>query len=353
MLTRIARGLHDLGREVERAQNVIRILEVNHKMNLERAAIEEANVWSAISDAFGCDSEAPSERSVYDCLVLSDSHPYSVRRCIRSARDEGRSMRDHISEEMWLHLNRTWLDLSDLTFERVLRVGRSEFNREIEVFCDAFHGLADDTMIRGESWAFLRTGKLFERAILICRILDIKRKSLALAPETAGDPLEVHQWQALLRSLSGYEPYRRAYDARILPHRVLEFVLQRGDFPRSLTCTLRALQGTLDEISRANPMQRHLGSRLDRLIEQLGSIDTEAIVTSGSFETELHWIEQRCVELSDDFEMAYFTSSRPESQPITAAPGSALVPQQQQQQQQQQQGQRDRQRQRRRASGLR
>ena len=30
--------------------------------------------------------------------------------------------------------------------------------------------------------------------------------------------------QALLRSLSGYEPYRRAYDARIVPERVLMVV---------------------------------------------------------------------------------------------------------------------------------
>jgi len=353
MLSRIARGLHDLGREVERAQNVIRILEVNHKMNLERAAIDEANVWSAIADAFGCEAELPSERSLYDCLVLSDTNPYSVSRCIHSARDEGRAMRDHISEEMWLHLNRTWLDMADLSFERVLRVGRSEFNRQIEVFCDAFHGLADDTMIRGESWAFLRTGKLFERAMLICRILDIKRKSLALAPDTLGDPLEVHQWQALLRSLSGYEPYRRAYDARILPHRVLEFVLQRSDFPRSLTCTLKSLNATLGELGLANPLQRDIEHQLARLIDQVAAVDTHEIVRAGSFETELHWIERRCLDLTDAFEMAYFTSSRPESQPIAAAPGAALVPQQQQQQQrrqQQQQQQQRRQRLRRRRS---
>ncbi len=333
MLSRIARGLYGLGREVERAQNVIRVLEVNHKMNLERAAVDEANVWSAIADAFGCCEDQPDERSLYDCLVLSDDHDYSVRRCIHSARDEGRSMRDHISEEMWLHLNRTWLDLADLSFTRVLRMGRSEFNRQIEVFCDAFHGLADDTMIRGESWAFLRSGKLFERALLICRILEIKRKSLALATTTVGDPLEVHQWQALLRSLSGYEPYRRAYDARIIPHRVLEFVLQRADFPRSLACTLYGLQSTLGEMNGANARQTHVAVDLDRLIKQVGAIDTDEIVRSGSFEHELHWIEERLVALIADFEMGYFTSSRPASEPITAAPGAALVPQQQQQQQ--------------------
>ena len=52
MLSRIARGLYTLGRYVERAHNVVRILEVNHKMNLERASIDEANVWNAIAESF-------------------------------------------------------------------------------------------------------------------------------------------------------------------------------------------------------------------------------------------------------------------------------------------------------------
>ena len=105
MLSRIARGLYDLGRQIERAQHVVRILEVNHKTNLERATTDDANVWIAIAEAFGCEGDAPSEEGLYRELVLSSVHPYSVRRCIESARDEGRAMRDHISEEMWLHLN--------------------------------------------------------------------------------------------------------------------------------------------------------------------------------------------------------------------------------------------------------
>jgi hypothetical protein len=144
----------------------------------------------------------------------------------------------------------------------------------------------------------------------------------------------VHQWQALLRSLSGYEPYRRAYDARIIPSRVLEFVLQREDFPRSLTCTLRSLQATLSELNGTNPLQVKLAGDLDRLLKQISNIDPHEIARSGSFEHELHWIEERCEVLSVEFETGFFTTSRPASQPITAAPGAALVPQQQQQQQQ-------------------
>jgi uncharacterized alpha-E superfamily protein len=327
VLSRIARGLYDLGRQIERAQHVVRILEVNHKTNLERATTDDANVWIAIAEAFGCEGDAPSEEGLYRELVLSSVHPYSVRRCIESARDEGRAMRDHISEEMWLHLNGMHLSFATLTFDEILRVGRSEFNRRIELFGNAFHGLADDTMIRGEAWQFLRIGRLSERATMISRILEIKRKSLELAPVGEGAPLDVHQWQALLRSLSGYEPYRRAYDARIVPERVLEFVMQRPEFPRSLTFTLRELRHALGCVSGSNPVQLRLERRVEDFLEELRLTDPFELVRTGTFEGELHRIDRRCSEIHEGLALGYFTSLRPASAPISASPGAGLVPQ--------------------------
>ena len=273
MLSRIARGLYDVGGAIERAQDVTRILEVNHKMNLERAALEEASVWTAVSEAFECGLENPSEADLYRELVISTTHPYSVRHCIEGARSEARAMRDHISEEMWLHLNRSHLDLASLSFERILQIGRSEFNRRIELFANAFHGFADTTMIRGEAWYFLGIGRLAERASMLCRILEIKRKSLALAPEHEGAPIDFHQWQALLRSLSGYEPYRRAYDARIQPEasarvraaarRVPALAHPRRSLEIQQTLGLLASQGPFVSQPRAadrRPARPHRGS---------------------------------------------------------------------------------------------
>ncbi len=328
MLSRIARGLYELGRRVERAQHVVRILEVNHKMNLERASLDEANVWTAIADSFQCGLARPDEAGLYGELVLSEVHSYSVRHCIEQARDEGRAMRNHISEEMWLHLNHKHLELATLDFEAILRVGRSEFNRRIEAFGCAFYGLANDTMIRGESWSFLHIGKFVERALMICRILEIKRKALSLAPESEGAPVDVHQWQALLRSLSGYEPYRRAYDARIVPEQVLEFVLKRADFPRSLTCTLDELAASLRVVAGSHPVQVQLGRSVERLLDELHLLDTSLLVREGSFEGELRRLEARCKAVAEALDLGYFTSLRPAAAPITAAPGAGLVPQQ-------------------------
>jgi len=328
MLSRIARGLYGIGRDVERAQNLIRILEVNHKMNLERDRGDELNIWLAIAEAFGSQVDPPSEYGLYQELVLALDHPYSVRRCIQSARDGGRAMRDYISEEMWLHLNSAYLSLTHLSFDQILAEGRSEFNRRIETFCDAFHGLADDTMIQGAAWRFLRVGKFVERALMICQILEIKRKVLALAPQEEGRPIDVHQWQALLRSLSGYEPYRRAYDARIKPERVMEFVLQREDFPRSLAHAILQVQRALSSLTSGNAAQLELCENTELFLEELKMLDAREVLRAGSLESYVSVLHKRCGEIAQRLERSFFVSSRPAPAPIVPSAYAGLVPQQ-------------------------
>jgi uncharacterized alpha-E superfamily protein len=213
-------------------------------------------------------------------------------------------MRDHVSEEMWLHLNANYHALADLKFESILRLGRSEFNRRIETFCDAFHGLADDTMIRGDSWHFLRLGKFVERAGMVCRILEIKRKAISLAPHEQGRPVDFHQWQALLRSLSGYE------------------------FPRSLAHAVLELGRSLQVVASDNPAQHALERSVRDLREELAGLDVPELIGTGSFESTVQLLHRRCAQIEGDLEQSFFSSLRPTPPPIRALPGAALVPQQ-------------------------
>lgn len=327
MLSRIARALTTIGVHVERAQNVIRVLEVNHKMHLERETLQGADVWPAIAQSFDAEASGASEASLYEELVLSGTHRFSVRRCLAAAREQGRTTRDHISEEMWLHLNRYHLELARIDFAAILSRGRSEFNREIETFCDAFQGLADNTLVRGPAWHFLRVGKFLERTAMAARILDIKRKTLALAPADDGRPLDVHPWQTLLRSISGYEPYRRVHTARIVPTRVLEFVLKSPDFPRSMRFALAELSRSLHAVGSDHPAQRELRDTLDDLQLELRQLDPGRLLLEDALEDYAQLMLRRCTSLGDALEEAYFSALRRAPRPLSAAPGAGLVPQ--------------------------
>ena len=326
MLSRIARGLCAMGRSVERAKTVARVLEVSHKMNLEREAVDDSgNIWVAIAEQFGVTASDPTEEAIYADLVVSRTHPYSVGRCIETLRSQGRGVRDHISEELWGHLNQYFLAAGNPGFDQIVAMGRSDFNQRIATFCDAFHGLADDTMIHGESWQFLRVGRFSERAELICKILDVKRKALALAPETRDRPVAFHHWQALLRSLSGWEPYRRAHDARIVPERVLDFVLRAPEFPYSLGFGLDALAQALAQVTSNSPAQNRLARDIDALLAEIRALDCSRAIAEDRLEDTVRRLADGCRAISGAIEAAYFDRLDPAPQPL--GDGRSLVPQ--------------------------
>ena len=70
-----------------------------------------------------------------------------------------------------------------------------------------------------------------------------------------------------------------------------------------------------------------MARRVDRLLEDIRQIDTEELVGSGGFEAELRRLDHACQAITEELELGYFTTLRPASAPITAAPGAGLVPQ--------------------------
>lgn len=324
MLSRIAEALFQVGRDIERAQNIVRIVEVEHKMRVASPSWNASAGWLPIFEAFDVVTvEEPTEFSLYSILVLGAKHPYSVRGRIAKARERARALREIISEEMWEHLNRFNAELAPLCFDDIRLIGRSEFNRRVELFCDAFHGLADDTMIHGQEWHFLRLGKFLERGAMLCRILDVKRKTLQFTPEQAGRPIDFHQWQGMLRSLSGYEPYRRVHDARIMPHLVLDFVLAHPGFPRSFLYSLSQIESSLDAITSDAWAGRDLLAEVAKTQREVASESGDTLLRGG-LESYIRLLARRCDAIEEGIESAFFRSRLPAPRASASAPGELL-----------------------------
>jgi uncharacterized alpha-E superfamily protein len=175
-------------------------------------------------------------------------------------------------------------------------------------------------MMHGPEWRFLRIGRFLERTEGICRVLEIKRKTLSLTPGEEGRPIDFHQWQGVLRSLSAYEPYRRHHDARIVPSRVLDFVLRNPDFPRSLLHCVAELERLVARESVGSPPQVRLGQRIDALRTEIGEMDGRTVLRAGGIEGAVRRLRRRCTEVGDDLEDAFFRSQH------RAAPAPAPPP---------------------------
>ena len=114
-----------------------------------------------------------------------------------------------------------------------------------------FNGVSDGTMMAGEAYGFYRLGLFIERADMSARILDVKYHILLPSIDKVGTPLDFYQWGALLKSLSGFEAYRRLHHTGINPIDVSDFVIFNPNFPRSLLFCAERMQNALDCIGRA------------------------------------------------------------------------------------------------------
>jgi uncharacterized alpha-E superfamily protein len=141
-------------------------------------------------------------------------------------------------------------------------------------------------MLQDEALHFLRIGTFLERADNTARLLDVKFQSLAgdyFGPRmgqsqvqaSAREALEVdfYHWSAVLRSVSGFEVYRKVYRNVIRPDRVAELLILRRDMPRSLAACMHEVMGNLERV--ANEQSRETLRRAGRLHADLqyGRID--------------------------------------------------------------------------------
>jgi uncharacterized alpha-E superfamily protein len=149
---------------------------------------------------------------------------------------------------MWEAVNEIWMGFNErlkgpLTAERasVLFVDlRNQVAR--------FNGLTSSTMMRGEAYAFYQLGGCLERADMTARILDIKYHIILPDLSMVGSALDYYQWAALLKSLSGFEAFRRNYHSGFMPADVAEFVVLNNNFPRSIAFSIERMGAALEII---------------------------------------------------------------------------------------------------------
>jgi uncharacterized alpha-E superfamily protein len=257
MLSRIAESLYWMARHLERADNTARVLDINvvHMLEADEGLTEEMQ-WRPLLSIVGVDElyeeVYPDDRitvaRVIHLLTQDGKNAGSIHGSLRQARENARAARDRISNAMWETLNELWLT-TDKHLQVKLQPWRaaelySYVHREVATFL----GLTQSTMMRGEAHSFTLLGSLQERADMTARILDVRYHLLLPDLTLVGSPLDYYQWGALLKSLSGFEAYRRLYQTGIRPIDVVEFVILDPDFPRSLTYCIQGVKRALDRI---------------------------------------------------------------------------------------------------------
>ena len=285
MLSRTADHLFWMSRYMERAENTARMLDVNYQTSLlpqsaDRAAQGWAGVLgiSELTQAFHKRHDSLDARNVMQFMVCEDDNGSSIVSCLRAARENARAVRGTLTTELWETTNQTWLE-----FQR--KLGEAEFERDpaalfewVKFRSHLSRGVAVGTMLQDEALHFIRIGTFLERADNTARMLDVKFHALAgdyfgTWGDDAAPEVDFYHWSAILRSVSGFEIYRKVYRNVIRPDKVAELLILRPDMPRSLAACMNELVGNLKLVAneQSNETQRRAGRLRSDL--QFGRID--------------------------------------------------------------------------------
>jgi uncharacterized alpha-E superfamily protein len=235
LLSRVAESLYWMARYIERAENVARFVGVNLHLMLDLPSEEKQ--WQPIVDTTG-DAHVFDERygaatqeSVIQFLASDETNFNSIFSCIRAARENARSVREIISSEMWEQVNALYLLVREA--DTHIADALPTYFHEVRMACDQFQGVTDSTMTHNEAWQFIGLGRTLERADKTTRLLDVKYFILLPSLSDVGTPYDEIQWSAVLRSVSGFEMYRKKH-GRISPARLVEFLVFDNEFPRAV-----------------------------------------------------------------------------------------------------------------------
>ncbi len=286
MLSRTADHLFWMARYMERAENTARMLDVNYQTSLLPQSTDMAEQgWrgllsiSELTWNFSQKYQDVGARNVMEFMVRDESNSSSIVACLRAARENARAVRGALTTEVWETQNQTWLEYNRMLKDGAFERDPGSFFEWVKFRSHLSRGVTVGTMLQDEALHFLRIGTFLERADNTARLLDVKFQALAggdyFGPGASKEGMEVdfYHWSAILRSVSGFEIYRKVYRNVIHPEKVAELLILRPDMPRSLAACMNETMANL--VLVANEQSSETLRRAGRLKADLryGRID--------------------------------------------------------------------------------
>jgi uncharacterized alpha-E superfamily protein len=267
MLSRVADNLYWFSRYIRRAENTARLVGVGSQLQLDlprsvrftwRPMIDTVGAGEVFENLHPDAGGDVGDAEVSRFLLLDPLNPSSLRSSVDGAREILRGIRDSLPQEVWEAVNDLHLYIDGNGERGITRRYRIEFINRIADGCLKVSGLLTANVSRDIGFNFMRLGTAIEQADMTTRIIDAGASGL-ITPRQEEDreAFSNMQWMAVLRSLAAYQMYRRNVRQRVTGEHALRFLLQNGDFPRSVVFCLSRAQRVLPGMPPRPAVDRH------------------------------------------------------------------------------------------------
>ncbi len=276
MLSRDADSMFWMGRYVERAEHVARLIRV-HLMLLtdvgDLTPVLEHQMWLTILSTMRAgaepEGEGPISSRIARFMTFDQSNPSSIVSCIGKARENARAIRESISSEMWECLNGLFWRVTSDEAQAQFEDSPDEFFFQIMNGSMLFQGLTDGTLARDQRWYFTQIAKYLERIDVTARVIESRFNVLSQMGAQLDQPIRNIHLMGVLRSCCSLESYRRMHTADLDATRIAEFLVLQKDYPRSIRFCLDELHKAIAGVRITNG--QHSASAPERIIGRLGA----------------------------------------------------------------------------------
>jgi len=285
MLSRVANTLYWMVRYVERADNLARLIDVNQQLLLDSESLDSERLrgfWQPIilstgdEEAFHSIYDQAGSSEVIRYLTDDPRNPNSITSCIALARENARTVRDQLSDELWEELNALYLFTRSREAENLVASDPPRYYERVRRSAVTFLGIAASTTSRDEAWDFMDLGRYLERADKTTRFLDVASYLPSGEDDAAVVSSDHLHWSAILRSCGALGAFR-AVERQISAKGVVDFLVFSPHFPRSVHYCVERIDVSLHRISGtprgtfSNKVERETGRLLADLA--FGSVD--------------------------------------------------------------------------------
>lgn len=313
MLSRIADSMFWLNRYMERCDTLLRGVRTHYILLLDKGVNEHLS-WRIMLETFVTHNEEELQRYENDTdaslhrLLLDSENLNSLKILILHARENARGMQDHITKEVWEHVNQIYHEVNVLANSSNLLVYDAiKTIDQLAQKCIIYNGVTETTMARGMGWNFMNLGKYIERCLLT---IELTNRYFSQIDYKLEDEKDILQWRPLLLSLSGYELHLKTYRSNNYNQNTMHQVLFNPNFNRSVLYTLLRIERYFSKIVANNKAEEKeaLIKTLGRLVSKVKYTDVDSLnhLTLQHF---LHDTRKDLLDFSNQLAQTFFSYS--------------------------------------------
>ncbi|WP_173426280.1 alpha-E domain-containing protein [Sphingomonas hengshuiensis] len=299
MLSRTASALYWLGRYLERADFIARLVEATVRLDALSARPAGEAAWvsaltvSYTDEGFAATGLATNQANVARYLTLDATNPGSIVSCLEKARNNARAVRTALTRESWTAINRAWW----LFQNRASTGGATQTLSLVEQVKGETRGFegAIHRMMRNEATLLIQLGAAVERADNTARLVDVKYHLLLPAGESVGGVVDRDQWTTILQTVSAVTAYRWLYSEGLQPANVIDLLISRFELPRSLAACVEETVGLLSQLAKRTGLQGEADRMARTRMARMQKTKTQDVIVSGLHEYLEAFIEENAM----------------------------------------------------------